>query len=768
MPYIDSSAYKDACYRGGSGSSGTSTTMQIGEFNGGFAVGMVAFNYISIPQGNVITKAEIFLVGAGITTGVTTGTISVRPLISDWTESSFAPNHSGEISSTPWSGDPFPGNYYSFDVTNYARSNLNQFFDKGVGIWFSANGLLSFRTRESGSPPILRVTYAPNNPPNAPGLQTPVHGSITNNRNPVFNWTFSDPDGGDHQTAWQIQVSAGDGGAFTNIVMDSGKNTTATNQWTFYDFGDNQYYYRIRTWDQYDAVSPWSWVPWFGIETKPPEAGSITGTQHLNVQPNNTFRVWAYNVKDNWSGVSVVRFPTAGPGYDFQWRDGIKDGGSDNWFCDIPINAYNNNEGIYTTHVYAYDNAGNSGFLGEIKTFVDRTPATIGSVSGIQYTQGSSARVWAADVTDGISGVDRVTVHVVRPDGSWYFLANATRDGNSNNYFIDVPLDYEGNWGVDFRAYDRAQNEPVMVRANVIRDNSAPKITGVQGYSYSNQTGGTRRTWIYGVSDALSGVGAVEAYYVKSGMSFIGPQAAGQSGSDYYFDVPIYAGDGEYIVHFYLRDKAGNQSGPHEVKFFVDTQRANDPNVSVTYEETRATFTWLRFSDPVPSSGYARTLFYLGEWTGTSWVGGSPNLFNGVEITNDINVIEKSVFNLKKGTRYRYTVTHYDKAGNESAYTYREFVTKKKIDEIHVRINQEIVALNIYDINSGVLGSTALRIALKDNTIGCFELLPVADSNATPYRIKTKDAIRAIAKGQVIETIKPENHITLPLTFTAQ
>ncbi|WP_127485514.1 DNRLRE domain-containing protein [Paenibacillus ehimensis] len=753
MPQIRLFRTEDACVRGDypDDNYGGDGRLYVECYNGRESYrAYIKFDFSAIPANAIISNATLTI---RTDTSGWTGTadnIYAVPVNSDWSEYGITWRNKPDVgwyaNYTYKTVSPGANIVYNWDVKKIIQDHVNGSY-RTFGIALSSvgeRGLKTLLSREAdGGYGYIDIFY--NTSPNAPGLQTPVHGSITNNRNPVFNWTFSDPDGGDHQTAWQIQVSAGDGGAFTNIVMDSGKNTTATNQWTFYGLGDNQYFYRIRTWDKADAVSPWSWVPWFGIENTPPVAGSITGTQHLNVQPNGTFRVWAYNVKDNWSGVSVVRFPTAGPGYDFQWRDGVKDGGSDNWFCDIPINAYNNNEGTYTTHVYAYDNAGNSGFLGEIKTNVDRTPATIGSVSNIQYTQGSSARVWAADVTDGLSGVDRVTVHVVRPDGSWYFLANAIRDGSSNNYFIDVPLEYEGNWGVDFRAYDRAQNEPVMVRANVIRDNSTPKVTGVQGYSYSNQTGGTRRTWIYGVSDALSGIGAVEAYYVRAGMSWIGPYAAGQSGSDYYFDVPIYSGDGEYAAHFYIRDKAGNQSGPHEVKFFVDSKRANDPNPSVVYGTNSATISWLRFSDPTPSSGYDRTGIWLGEWSGTDWVGGTPNIYNAYEVTRSIDVLETNVSTLKPGARYRYAVAHYDKSGNQSSYTWFEFVTKKKIGEYRTKAGAAILSLPVYDPASGVLGSKALRCGTKSG-VGCFELVSPTDPSASPFRIQTHQGIQAIAK----------------------
>ncbi|KEQ25589.1 GBS Bsp-like repeat-containing protein [Paenibacillus tyrfis] len=547
MPYIESTAYKDGFgdfYQGTF--KGTAPDLYVGQKGTNNYFASMAFNNLSIPQWSRMVKVEIMLVGADYVDGKTSGNLIVGALKDIWNENetSFRPGAVYRPTRIDWS-PIVPGVTYSFDVTELAQTELfRDFFDGGILIMGDvlisgdSPGLLKFRSRESGSPPIIRYTYE--------------------------------------------------------------------------------------------------------SDTTPPTVGSLTGTQYLKIQPNNTFRVWAYNVTDSWSGVSIVRFPTAGPGSDFQWRDGVRDG-SNNWYCDIPINAYGNNEGLYTTHVYTYDNAGNNGFVGAISTYVDRTPPTVASV---------------------------------------------------------------------------------------------------QGFSYTNQTGGTRRVWIYGVADAVSGITSVEAHYVKTGMNWNGPYAAGQSGGDFYFDAPVYAGDGEYLVHFYLWDRAGNQSGPHEVRFFVDSQRANDPNVSVTYGETAANFTWLRFSDPTPSSGYARTLFYLGEWTGSAWVGGAPNLFNGTVVSTDINVIEKHVNNLKPGVRYRYTVTHYDKAGNESAYTYREFVTKKQIWAMQYKAGLAQLSLAIYDPNSGVLGSKALRIATPAG-IGCFELVGT-DVTMTNFRVQTPQGVRTI------------------------
>ncbi|MFB6364234.1 GBS Bsp-like repeat-containing protein [Paenibacillus elgii] len=554
MPYIESTAYKDSYvdfYRSGV-FNGTAPDLYVGQKGTNQYITLIAFNALAIPQWSKIQKVEIMLVGADYVDGKTSGDITIAVIKEKWNENEDFRLFTFQAPiNVDWSPTA-PGVTYSFDVTKIAEiTGLREFFDGGImiagGVMGSngSPGLLKFRSRESGSPPILRVTYE--------------------------------------------------------------------------------------------------------SDTTPPTCtGGTPSSRFLSIAPNGTFRVEVTGVSDNWSGVQKVQFPTwteANGQDDIRWYEGVN-AGNGTWYYDVPIANHGNAEGKYLTHVYAWDNAGNSANIRVIDTYVDRTPPTVASV---------------------------------------------------------------------------------------------------QGYSYSNQTGGARRVWIYGAADAISGIAAVEAHYVKAGMNWNGPHAAGQSGSDFYFDAPVYAGDGEYLVHFYLRDRAGNQSGPHEVRFFVDSKRANDPNVSVADWEAAVNFTWLQFSDPAPSSGYDRTLFYLGEWTGMEWVSGAPNLFNGAEIARDINVIEKFVPNIKPGVRYRYTVTHYDKAGNESAYTWREFVAKKRIWTVKFQTGRYPLTLRVYDPESGVPGSKALRISTPAG-IGCFELVGMEDSHHNNFmtRIQTSQGTKTI------------------------
>ena len=106
--------------------------------------------------------------------------------------------------------------------------------------------------------PTLYVEYVPNNPPNAPTLDSPADSARYDPSESVtFTWTFSDPDSGDTQSAYQLQIAYDSG--FTSIFLDTGKvssSSTSTTRTLPSDVG--VYYWRVRTWDNYGAVGPYS------------------------------------------------------------------------------------------------------------------------------------------------------------------------------------------------------------------------------------------------------------------------------------------------------------------------------------------------------------------------------------------------------------------------------------------------------------------------------------------------------------------------------
>jgi hypothetical protein len=102
--------------------------------------------------------------------------------------------------------------------------------------------------------PAVGVTFTPNTAPNAPtGL-----GVSTTDGTPRLSWTFTDPDAGNTQSAREVEVwnSAG-----TVLVHGSGKLASAN---AYYDMpsgilaASTTYKFRVRVWDQADAVSAYS------------------------------------------------------------------------------------------------------------------------------------------------------------------------------------------------------------------------------------------------------------------------------------------------------------------------------------------------------------------------------------------------------------------------------------------------------------------------------------------------------------------------------
>ncbi|MEW6556511.1 MAG: lamin tail domain-containing protein [Elusimicrobiota bacterium] len=112
---------------------------------------------------------------------------------------------------------------------------------------------------------------AANNPPNAPtGGKTTPDGSTSwiNNNKPEFAWTFSDPDAGDDQSAFQLITTGG---------YDSGKISSSTKSHTPPSpLSDGEYTWNVKVWDNKDAVSPVSsnWTVKIDV-TDPPEPASF-------------------------------------------------------------------------------------------------------------------------------------------------------------------------------------------------------------------------------------------------------------------------------------------------------------------------------------------------------------------------------------------------------------------------------------------------------------------------------------------------------------
>lgn len=78
-------------------------------------------------------------------------------------------------------------------------------------------------------------------------------------RNPTLNWVFSDPNPGDSQSAYQIQID--NNSNFSSPEIDTGKVFSSSN--SYHPTGttlnwNTKYYWRVMVWDSHDAPSVWS------------------------------------------------------------------------------------------------------------------------------------------------------------------------------------------------------------------------------------------------------------------------------------------------------------------------------------------------------------------------------------------------------------------------------------------------------------------------------------------------------------------------------
>jgi predicted GH43/DUF377 family glycosyl hydrolase len=114
------------------------------------------------------------------------------------------------------------------------------------------------------------IGYAEGNgAPRAPELGTPSNETWVRYKTQTFRWTFNDPNAGDTQTAFELQLD--DDPAFRSPNYDSKKTVSPLISAIFtLPVSDGLYYWRVMTWDGDDEGSPWSIPNLLGIDTTPP------------------------------------------------------------------------------------------------------------------------------------------------------------------------------------------------------------------------------------------------------------------------------------------------------------------------------------------------------------------------------------------------------------------------------------------------------------------------------------------------------------------
>jgi hypothetical protein len=311
---------------------------------------------------------------------------------------------------------------YTYDFTpipetTQARIRIRAHDGVSYGAWDGSDNVFTIKHNQTPNTPTIL------SPGNA-NASTPT--IITNA--PKLSWSFSDPNPGDTQSQYQVQIFNG-----TTLIHDSGWVLSSISSYTVPSNAlerNTVYNWKVRTKDNYGAGadSPFS-APYYMKMNNLPVATFTSYTNGQTVPDNQLTFMWTYSDADNQAQTK----------YQIQ-------GSKDNWATIIYDSVVDPSSATSQTAVFAqgqwdfrvrvfdgYEwSAWNNRNLTLPSSFEPND--TFDTAFGIQYGQGYTTLItssidvdffmWTADKT----GIDRITLNV--PGGQNYdlFIYNSAQD----------------------------------------------------------------------------------------------------------------------------------------------------------------------------------------------------------------------------------------------------------------------------------------------------------------------------------------------------
>lgn len=371
-------------------------------------------------------------------------------------------------------------------------------------------------------------------------------------------------------------------------------------------------------------------------DSTPPVARRITSSSDIAEITYNSsgVSVFAENVTDNWSGVAGVRvaiWSLQNNQKDLRWYN-LGNLGSNNWGALINLQDFSA-EGEYIIHAYATDKLGNDGFIGVKKFTVkrDRSAPTSTAVKGILAGERSSTFTAIADNVKDPSGIKGVrfavwTEHNGQDDLKWYAAQN---DGRGN-WMVAIDAknhkDESGKYIIHAYGTDMLGNDGLLGYSSIVvkhKDYIAPTAkritTGAQIWTEPSLS-----IFAENVQDDWSGVSNVRVavWSIQNNQRDLKWYNLGSIGSNNWatsINKKDFSADGEYMIHAYATDKAGNDGfiGAKTISVIHDKSAPTSPAIKgILAGERSSTFTAIAdsVSDPSGVSGVRFAVWT--EWNG--------------------------------------------------------------------------------------------------------------------------------------------------------
>jgi immune inhibitor A len=470
--------------------------------------------------------------------------------------------------------DPWRSNSTGFTPTS--APNTSDDSGRNSGIWI-------FNISASGDTMYFDVDLG-NAAPAAPVPSAPADGNWSNNARPVLNWTFSDPDSGDGQTAYRVQVD-GDS-SFGSVDWDSGVVYATSGTCTVgMALGEGTWYWRVETRDTGGLWGPFNsaTVRSFGIDLTAPATPTAVTLTPGGWTATNSFSVgWTYPTESGTSGIATGAYYKL---------DAAPSSATDGTFVGSePMTGIQvSGSGNHTIYLWLVDNVGNvngSNRATATLQFDNAAPANPNSLTSPTHAVSAWSNLsviqaqWAG-ASDQDSGVDGYsflwdgnanTVPDAVMDCMAAVSANTSLPLADGTYYFHIrTVDKVGNW-----AAGAAHLGPFFIDLT-----PAGGVSGVSSMSHilgqwSNNSDVTVQWW--GASDGGSGVG---------GYSFVWDTNAGTvpdnitdltGGTSVTVSFPSADGQG-YYFHIRVRDDVGNWNSTafHLGPFDIDTVPPSDP-----------------------------------------------------------------------------------------------------------------------------------------------------------------------------------------------
>lgn len=436
--------------------------------------------------------------------------------------------------------------------------------------------------------PYLRPAYTNANPHPIGCLDS--YG--TDGRNvSVSGWTY-DPSSPSSQLAVHIYLRDSGGGMHCIGALTADQSRPDVN--AVYGCGDyhgydgsgsavglaaGEYTVQVAYLDVEDGGNGATWVSGGTVTINPDSEGpSISDIKIIDISKDG------YTVQctaEDSSGVSSVRFPTWTDNNgqdDIIWGEGSVSGNI--WTYRVNISDHNNERGAYTTHIYAYDNAGNQNAVGTSAYLEDIAPqisnVTVSDISASGYT----VRCTVTD--EGGSGLDHVQFPTwttendqddIQPSWPTNQTASGTIDGDTVTYRVNIS-DHNNETGcyrTHIYAYDKSGNASCVAVDDVILENTPPMISNVK-IADIDDTGYTVQCTVTDEGTGVDHVAFPTWTISRNGQDDLdsgwenSEKYAGiveSDGSTYTYRVNISDHNNEkgcYRTHIYAWDKSGNMA----------------------------------------------------------------------------------------------------------------------------------------------------------------------------------------------------------------